>query len=245
MSILINKLKNAVKGQTSSIGFASATSTTAIPSMVIIARMETIEKSELADALLIKVNELDANTLKQLSKITTLPWGIEISELTKSKVDIAFTKGCDYILVDNDSKTEFLLTNTALGKIVLIDSSLPNSLLVTLNNFPVDAVLLRFNHSLTIKDVMTCYQINNLVAKHLVVDLPAGLQEGDLDALYKAGVSGLILDWKQGSSTIFSDLRNKITHLPKRKPSSEKFSVSLPQIKQTEAPEEDSEEDFE
>ena len=245
MSVLINKLKNVARGQINSIGFAASSASASVPSMLLIARMDTVEKIEFSDAALIKLTELDTGTLNKLSKITALPWGIEINQLSKEKAGQAISKGCDFILFGNDSKTEFLISDTTLGKVLFIDHSLPTSILVAVNNLPVEAVLVRLNHNLTIKDIMICNQINNLIAKPIIVDLPTSLQDGDLEALYKAGVSGLIVDWKQGSSSVFKDLRNRISNLPKRKALHDKFIASVPQIKQTDVPEQDNEEDFE
>jgi hypothetical protein len=108
---------------------------------------------------------------------------------------------CDFVAVP----TGFLLSlseEEALGKVLELDFGLEDSLLRSVNDLPVDAVLFdgKFGDGLKLADLMAVRRAALLVSKPILVVVPLTLRQSELQHLWNLGVSGIIVEISDSAS---------------------------------------------
>ena len=263
MSVFIDKLKwlsRAAPQQ--SIGFRAAQPASPIPKLQLVASLpqESVESltdhTAGADAGLLRISRPGsaAKTLKEVSRTTSdIPWGWWLPGSGLKTTKQTSKSGYDFIVFPAADTPLALLQDGEAGKILEVATSLGEGLLRTTNTLPVDAVLVTSEQpeelSLTWQNLMLFRRFAALLTKPLLATIPSGVTAAELQALWEAGVSGVVTEIKDGQpEDSLKKLRQVIDKLtvpsPRRQ---EKIEPRLPGTSQepgqTTIEEEDEEED--
>jgi hypothetical protein len=181
VSKLLEKLEQISKGNSKPFGFAAAAAKSKIANMVIIAALDDNDKAavtsakEYADAIL--VNSLDG---KNTAVKSGLPWGAPISEPAAIK-----ESGCDFILLNTQDSPIALLQEEKLCRMIEIDPAMPDGLIRATNQLPVDIALIVGDTSISMKRLLACQHIANLVGKYLLLRIPLEMSKEELRELWE------------------------------------------------------------
>ncbi len=176
------------------------------------------------------------------NQFPSTPLGLLIEGDNNVDVGVFTELGCDFFICS--LKTPFELINREkVGKIVLAEPSMESGFARSLNDLPVDAVLVNtLEPLLTLEQVLVCYRFAALISKPLLVTIRAPLTPETLESLYQAGVNGIFLDSGFPPAAI-SDLKKAVGNLP-RTPRKRPSAVPLlPKLTSGTEPEEEEEED--
>jgi hypothetical protein len=241
MSKLIEKLQKAAKGTPPPIGFGISRQATSQTRLLLIASLGTVEPAAVsegktgADAVLIESEDdrpISKSLQKELEAAPDIPWGAFLENDGDKKAAGLVEGGCDFLVFPVDKRIASIPRDEKTGKILAVDSSMDDSLLRAINFLPVDAALLtddiEGNGSMVWHQLMIIQHVANLLAKPLLVRVPANITEPELKALWDAGVDGVIAS-KGAVAGPLSELRKIIDGLPARaKPKAGKLDATLP-----------------
>lgn len=210
------------------MGFRATPQLSAKPKMLLIASLaeaniNLADYTNGADALLLPIARLGrgAKTLKRITQSIDIPWGGWLEDTSGGEIRPLLEAGCDFIVFPAD--TPLAIPQDELGRILQIEASLSEGLLRTLNELPIDAVLiprLEEEYFLTWRHLMLFQHFADLLTKPLLVSLPQKVEANELQFLWKIGVDGVIVEVGEGEPRErVGELRRIIDHLtlPARK----------------------------
>ncbi|MDD5038125.1 MAG: hypothetical protein PHN78_02265, partial [Dehalococcoidales bacterium] len=182
-----------------------------------------------------------------------IPWGGWLENAGQEDMKQIMSSGSDFVVFPSATTTQVMLQKTETGKILELESSLGEGLLRATNSLPVDAVLITGedmeDYSLTWQHLMLFQRFADLLAKPLLVPAPSNVTADELQALWKAGVDGVVVKvTSQQSASKLSELHHLIDKLdfpsPRRR---EKVEPLLPHFNgaNNETPPEEEEEEGE
>lgn len=206
MSSFIDKLNRLSRGEHQPIGFGirqSATPGLKIQLVAGLAQENTGSATESiigADAGILRISKSGtaAESLKELTAaVPDTLWGVRLPGNIRGEIKQLSGAGCDFIIFPAD--TPITVTgNDEMGRILEIEPSLNEGLLRTVNELPVDAVLIvdeeKKGNSLTWHQLMLIQRFSDLLIKPLLIQSPAKLTGSELLALWEAGVSGVVVE---------------------------------------------------
>jgi len=146
-----------------------------------------------------------AKTLKEISQaISDIPWGGWLKNIDKGEIKQMAKTGCDFVVFPAANTPLALLQNDETGKILKVEKSLSDGLLRTVNELPVDAVLIAAEQEgeyfLTWHHLMLFQRFADLLTKPLLVSVPSNIIANELQALWEAGVDGVVIEVGAGQS---------------------------------------------
>ena len=228
MSKLLDKLNQVSKGATQPMGFRTV-ATAKSPRMVLIAALSegddraATEAKESADAVLI-----EGAGSKIAASLGEVPWGVSIAEVNEKGLSQFKKMGCDFLVFDPEKAPLMLLEKEGLGKIAEVEPSLADGLIRAIGQLPIDAVLIGGEVSLSVHRLMVCQHLANLLRKPLVVLAPLGMSKEDINGLWEAGMSGVMVKVEGGAREELSGLKQAIETLPPSRRVKERVEASLP-----------------
>ncbi len=190
------------------MGFrAAAAGVTAKPRMLLVALIVQVEAGHLAsdvsgaDAGLIKIPKsgLGVKTLKQLCRAASgIPWGGWLAEMGREGVGHLVEAGCDFVVFPAANASLAVLGEEKLGKILEVEPGLDLGLLKAVDDLPIDAVLVAAEGEkggfLTWHHLMLFRRCASLLTKPLLVSVPSGVAGSELQAIWGAGVCGVVVE---------------------------------------------------
>ena len=212
MSKLLDKLNQVSRGSTQPMGFRKA-ATQKSPRMVLIAALGEGDASaaavarEGADAVLLK-----GAVSQMASSLGEVPWGVSLGEATEEELSQLREMGCDFLVFDTAKAPLALLKEEGLGRIAVIEPSLADGLIRTIEQLPIDAVLIGGEPTLSVHRLMVCQHLANLVRKPLIALAPAAMSAEDLKGLWETGMTGVMV--VGGAKDELTGLRQAIDALP-------------------------------
>jgi hypothetical protein len=175
--------------------------------------------------------------LQQITQIAgDIPWGLWPEETTEEGIkQLAEAKG-DFLIFEPAATPAALLQEKEIGKILKIDLFPEGSLAKVIRQMPMDALLVdavREEGALTVRDLMHCTRLIQLMSKPLVATARRDLRDSELQALWEAGISGIVLQmkWEQIKEMLPS-LCQRIKALPPRR---RQGGVQLPYLREEES----------
>lgn len=226
MSRLLDKLEQISKGNSKPMGFAAMAAKSKLAGMVIIAAVDDNDKAaaaaeEYADAVLLK-----SLAVKNAASKDGLPWGAPAGEPSEIK-----GSGCDFILIDTDKSPIDLLQEEKLCRIIEIDPALSDGQIRAAGQLPVDIVLIAGGEAISMKRLLTCQHIANLVGRYLMVRVPPDISAAELREIWEIGIMGIIVPVKGDARKELSALRQAVDALPaSRRKRGPRASATLPSI---------------
>ncbi len=239
MSRFIDELNRLSRAAPQSIGFRTKEAAPIKPKLQLVASLAEENAEKLADHLagadagLLRISKPGPGA-KALQKITQtvpdIPWGGwlggqgAIKQLTRVK--------CDFIVFPATSTSLEMPEKEEVGMILEVEASLSEGLLRATNELPIDAVLVTAekspSYSVTWQHLMLFRRFADLVTKPLLVSIPAKVTAGVLQALWEAGVNGVVVEVSAGQpQDELKKLRRIIDKLESPSPRRRERTVSL------------------
>jgi len=245
MSRFIDKLNQVSQVVPQSIGFGRAQPTSEKLKILLIASLAEASVGGLADyvagadAGLLRIPKLNsgAKTLKEMSQaVPDIPWGGWLRNINQGGIKQIAKAGCDFVVFPATNTPLALLQNDKMGKILEVEPSLDEGLLRAVNELSIDAVLIAAeqeeDYFLTWQHLILFQRFANLRTKPLLASIPSNVTTNELQALWEAGVDGVVIAVGAGQPTDkVKKLRQVIDELvfpPQRKRG--KAKVLLPHI---------------
>jgi len=177
-----------------------------------------------ADAVLLSLPK--AGLPRSLAKaFSGIPWGGWLEEVAGPGVKQLGKGGADFIVFPAASVSKAVLEEEDLGKVVEVEAGIEASLLKSIDDLPVDAVLIAGEKpSLTWQDLMLFRRGANILTKPLLVTVSPEISSSELQALCEAGVSGVVVGGK------WAELRQMIDKLPSPKGGRRRAEPLVPRI---------------
>jgi len=207
MSRLIDKLNQVSRVVPQSMGFRKAQPVSEKPKILLIAFLAGASVGGLADyvvgadAGLLHIPKLSsgAKTLGEMSQaVPDIPWGGWLKNIDKGGIKQMAKAGCDFVVFPAANTPLALLQNDEIGKILEVESSLSEGLLRAVNELPIDAVLIAGEQGegyfLTWHHLMLFQRFADLLTKPLLASIPPNVTASELQALWEAGVDGVVIE---------------------------------------------------
>ena len=207
MSKLIDKLNRVSQATPQPMGFRVAQSDSPKPKMLLIASLAQPSIDDLADyvagadAGLLHISNLTSGTealQKVLQAVSDIPWGGWLRGTGWGEIKQIVKVGCDFVVFPAANTSLAIVQDDELGKILEVEASLSEGLVRAANELPVDAVLVtgeqKEGHPLTWQHLMLFQRFADLLTKPLLVSIPPNVTAGELEALWGAGVDGVVTE---------------------------------------------------
>ncbi len=209
MSTFIDKLNRLSRAEPQPIGFRTKQPTSPKPKIQLVASLAQEDVDHLAgylagaDAGLLRISKLNSG-LKTLQKVSQaspdIPWGGWLQDSGLGEIKQAVKVGCDFMVFPATNTLLTVPQNSEVGKILVVEASLSEGLLRATNELPVDALLIaseqREDYFLTWQHLMFFRRFADLMTKPLLVPIPSTVAAGELQTLWEAGVSGVVVEVK-------------------------------------------------
>ena len=154
-----------------------------------------------ADAGILRISEPDSTAqalLKISQAVPDIIWGGWLHVGSLEKADDVSKIGGDFLVFPAHDTPLAMFQDDDTGRILEIKASINEGLLRGVNELPVDAVLIageeKENNSLTWQDLMLFRRFTELLTKPLLVTVPSGVTASEFQAVWSAGVSGVVVD---------------------------------------------------
>jgi hypothetical protein len=154
-----------------------------------------------ADAGLLRVSKLSsgARTPKKLAPPTPdIPWGVWLEGAAREEPKQALELEFDFVIFTAVGTTMVVPPDDGAGIIIQVDTSIAEGLLRTVNELPVDAVLIASQPEggsrLTWHQLMLFQRFASLVTKPLLVLIPPGTGGDELQLLWEVGIDGVVVE---------------------------------------------------
>ena len=207
MSRFIDKLNQTSLATPQPMGFKAALSASSNPKMLLVASLAEANIESLADyvagadAGLLLISKLSSGikTLKKMSQVVSgIPWGMWLRDIGQGEVKQVAKAGYDFVVFPAANTSLAILQDDEAGKILQVEASLGEGLLRAVNELPVNAVLIAGEQGegsfLTWHHLMLFRRFANLLTKPLLVCVPSKVSANELQALWEAGVSGVVVE---------------------------------------------------
>jgi hypothetical protein len=245
MSRFADKLKSALQVAPPSMGFFSTARISSKPKMLLMAwaNMEDFEKTqelrEGADAVVVVSAKVPpARTLKATAKaLGEIPFGIWF-EGDAQNLKTLDGAGVDFVVFSPDKMPLASIEIDKPGRVAGIPFDLEDSLIRTLSELPVDAVIINSPGTapLTLQDLMRFRRLGDWINKPLLAVVPAPITGDEIKALWDAGIDALVVSLSGENQAAFKELRATLDGLTlKTKRKWMRASAIVPVVKQEEA----------
>ncbi|MEE8420065.1 MAG: hypothetical protein V3R92_01250 [Dehalococcoidales bacterium] len=157
---------------------------------------QLVEDIDGADGLLINLPKADANAMKMVAEATgDIPWGWRLENSPGEIVKMVLKGGADFIVFPSDAAFHVPEADST-GRILEVESSLSEGMVRAINELPVDAVLATDEEgnepALTWRHLMRYTRLAELLRKPMLVPIAPETGTGELQALWKAGIAGVV-----------------------------------------------------
>ncbi len=209
MSRFIDKLKQVSQVASQPIGFKVA-QVVSKPRLLLVASLPQTDVANLADCLagadagLLPIAKLplEAKQLKEMAQLTPdIPWGGLLKGSDQSGIKWIVQAGGDFIVFPVNTSLK-ILESEEVGRVLAVEASLDEGLLMAVDELPADAVLItgqeKSDYFLTWHHLMLFRRFADLLTKPLLVSVPPSVTAGELQAIWEVGVDGVVVDVEVG-----------------------------------------------
>ncbi|UCG10029.1 MAG: hypothetical protein JSW30_04690 [Dehalococcoidia bacterium] len=243
MSKFIDRLNQVSRVAPQTMGFRAGASLFAKPKMLLVASLVGADVAQLAkrvagaDAGLIAIAKasLAAKTFTKITQAAPkIIWGGWLKDIAVKDVAPVAKAGADFIVFPAATTPISIAQNKGLGKVLEVEASLGEGLLRAAGELPVDAVLINGSQkdSLTWHNLMLFQRFAELLAKPMLVSVPAEVTAGEFQSLWEVGVDAVVVEVGAGQAMDrVKNLRgiiDKLTFPPQRK--RKKTEALLPRV---------------
>ncbi len=206
MSKFVDKLKQVSQAVPQSMGFKAESVSKKLKILLVASlaqnNVEGLAKHVVgADAGLLHISNLSSGvkSLQEIRQVVPdIPWGGWLRDTDTRGIKRIAKVGCDFLVFPAANTSLAVLQNDEVDRILEVEASLSEGLLRVINELPVDAVLITDEKTgggfLTWRHLMIFQRFADLLAKPLLVSVPSKVTASELQALWEAGVSGVIVE---------------------------------------------------
>ncbi len=207
MSTLMDKLKRESQAVSSPMGFRATPAAVSKPKMLLIASLAQADLDSVADHMagadagLLDVSKSGsgAEVIREvLTAAPDIPWGGRLKDGDEEEITQIVNAGCDFVVFPASSTAWAILQREKVGKILEVAVSLDEGLLRAIDKLSVDAVLLggeqEERRTLTWHQLMQFQRCADLFTKPLLASVPSNVTASGLQALWVAGVDGVVVE---------------------------------------------------
>ena len=207
MSKLIDKLSLVSQAGFQPMGFRAVQAVPQKPRMLLIASLAQVDVTPLADymagadAALLQIPKSGSGvkSLKEIGQaMSDIPWGGWLKDIGREGIGQMVEAGCDFVVFQAANTSLAILQDDEVGKILEVEALLDEGLLRAVDDLPVDAVLItgeqEKNYFLTWHHLMLFRRCAGLLTKPLLVSIPSDVAASELQALWEAGVGGVVVE---------------------------------------------------
>lgn len=203
MSRFIDNLKQASQTAIQPIGFRRE-KIFSKPRLIVVARLSPINGDIPAgyfigaDAGILNIKKnTEVNKIKKTRLPENIPWGLWLKDINNVGVKQILAVGCDFIVFPLDVQFA-VFDDKRIGRVLLVETSLERDLLKTLDKLPVDAVIISDEQTkvaaLTWRQLTLFRRFVDISNKPLLVPISVDITDNELQAIWEAGISGVIID---------------------------------------------------
>ena len=154
-----------------------------------------------ADARLLRVSKLGSGaraTKKLAPPNTDIPWGVWLEGAAQEGLKQALEMDFDFVIFPAAGTNLVVPPNDGAGIIIQVETSIAEGLLRTVNDLPVDAVLVTAqpeeDNRLTWHQLMLFQRFASLINKPLLTLIPPGTSADEIQLLWEAGIDGVVVE---------------------------------------------------
>ncbi len=226
MSKLIDRLNRVTHSAPQPIGFRASQAAPA-PVMQLVARLTgagdpSAKRLSGADAALAPVTAITSGTAK-------------LKAGSAGNLEKTAKLGADFVLFPAVGTPASIPPEDGAGVILEIESSTSDTVLRTVNDAPVDAILVsdeeRGEGPLTWAEMLRLQRVAKIVSLPLLVAVPAATAVGELRVLSEAGVAGVVVGLDdEEADDLLANLRKTIDGLPTPARKRSRGDAVIPQV---------------
>lgn len=199
MSKFIDKLNKLTRVESTPIGFRreQAASTARKIQLVSLISKSATENSG-ADTVLLDISDKGVETESMSGMPEDMPWGAWLKDVRQKELKQLKDAGCDFIVFPAENTPLDIIEEKDMGKVLELDTSISDTVLRSVLELPVDAVLVSVgqgkDNPLTWYDLMILQRFGGFPKKPLLARIPAKVSSGELEALWEAGVMAVVTE---------------------------------------------------
>jgi len=207
VSRFIDRLNQLSQAVPQPMGFRTVQPVSPKPKILLIASLAQANVDGLAnyvagaDAGLLSISKLSsgAETLHEICQaVSDIPWGGWLRGGDQEVIKQIVKAGCDFVVFPAANTSLAIPQDDEVGKILQVEVSLSEGLLRAVDELPVDAVLItgeqERDYFLTWHHLMLFQHFADLLTKPLLVCVPSNVTANELQALWEAGVAGVVVE---------------------------------------------------
>lgn len=258
MSRLLDKLNQVSRAVPQPVGFRTSQPAPSKPRMLLIASLAEANIDSLADYMagadagLLRIPKLNsaAKIIQKISQaVSDIPWGGWLTDSAQEGMKQIAKIGGDFVVFPAATTPLALLQDEKIGKVLEVEPSFSEGSLRAVNELSIEAVLIASEQGessfLTWHHLILFQRFANLLTKPLLVSIPAKVTSAELQALWEAGVDGVVVEVEIGQPDRLKETRqivDKLVFSSRRKRG--KLEPSLPYVsRETGVVEEEEEEE--
>ena len=241
MSKLIEMLDKTAEASPSPLGFGAASGRIPTnPQIVLIGQVAASEVTSdsrpadsKADVFLVTMTSLDGNVLDDIQKaLKDRVWGVRVGALNEEQASQLKEKGCDFVVFDPENTAAAVLNEQEMGSIIAVNADLDEETGGAITGLSLDAAIYAPGESIlpfTVQRLIEIQLVRDLVGKHFLISIPAGMTTSDLEALKNVGIAGMVMNLSPHEE--IAKVREAIGRIPHRRPTSRgrgRFSAQAP-----------------
>ena len=160
-------------------------------------------------------------------------WGLWPETVTTSSLDTLRKEGGDFFIFSKVTTPAEVLVGEELGKLMAVPADLSEEMGRSLEELPVDAILLSGLEEaspLSVGDLMQVRWVRDWMSKPLLLLRSQSLSQGELEVLQDAGIQAVVLDMRTMNGKDVDGMREAIEGLPPRKTRRDHTTALLPRL---------------
>lgn len=251
MSKFIDKLSQAAQDTPEPMGFRKQTQVAPRAGLLLVASLTQTNlegAARFADALLVRISDYAEAALQKISKSAAeRPWGAWVESDSRTVIKRVAKAGCDFVVFPAVDTPVDVFEKDEPGRIIQVDLTLGEGFLRAINGLPVDAVLAvrkeEAGEFVSWHNIIVFQRFGDLLAKPLLVSVPASVTDRELQALWDVGVSGVVVELGEAPTERLQELRQALDQLTPSPRKRGKLEALLPMMGGSEEAEVEEEEE--
>ena len=236
MSRLIEQLEKVGTVAATRMGFGANRAQKKAPSLLIMglstAKLPPPTSQLQVDSLVILIDKLAKDEVEAAKSVAgdTL-WGLWPEDMDDSSLDSLIDEDGDFFVLPTLNTPAALLATEELGRLVVIPVDFPEELGRSLQQLPIDAIILSGLEEvapLSVRNLLQVRSIRDLTSKPIMLLRSHTLEKEELAVLQDVGIQGVVLDLRTLNGEEVAQMREAIEELPPRKSKRESQSPVLP-----------------
>ena len=236
MSKLIERLEKVGTVAPAPMGFAASRAPERAPALLLLSlsTAKDAASDSQADGFAVSVTKASNAQLKAARKaMGDRLWGLWPDAAAGLSLDDVKEQGGDFVVFSSLDTPSELLADEDIGRLFVIPVELPEEMGHSMEEFPVDAVVisgLEDATPLTVKALMQVRAVRDFVPRPLLLLRSKPLSRGELVVLQDVGLQGVVVDASNVGAEDAARMAEDIKGLPPRRQKRDSPGALLPRV---------------